>query len=223
MHVVLTREHGHNEKLKAWLPDDAVVNEVPLTHTHYFDVNEVRATIMASDFAGRFKALVVTSARSARYVAAAKDALAEGALVLSVGAATTRALDGETTDVDVEGEGGALELAAEIFDGPVLLLGASTMRRELPTILRARGLEVTKLACYETLPTTLSAADEVLLRRADVVLIGAPSAWHVAEGFIDPRTWVIVPGATTGDEVRRFHEHVFVGWGPDLLEHLRAL
>ena len=223
MHVVLTREHGHNEPLKAWLPENAVINEVPLTLTRYFDVEKVRATIMASDLAGSYKALVVTSARSARYVAAVKDALGEGAQVLSVGAATSRALDDETTDVDVEGDSGASQLASEIEEGPVLLLGAATSRRELPALLRARGIDVTKLACYETLPATLSGAGEKLLRRADVVFIGAPSAWHVAEGFIDPRTWIVVPGATTASEVRRSHEHVIVGWGPSLAEHLRAL
>jgi len=223
MHVVLTREHGHNEPLKAWLPDDAVINEVPLTLTHYFDIEKVRATIMTSAVAGSYRALVVTSARSARYVAAVKDALSEGARVLSVGAATSRAIDDEMSDVDVEGESGASQLASEIEEGPVLLLGAATSRRELPALLRARGIDFTKLACYETLPATLSAADERLLRRADIVFIGAPSAWHVAEGFIDPRTWIVVPGETTGAEVRRSHAHVFVGWGPELLEHLRAL
>jgi len=223
VHVVLTREHGHNESLKAWLPEGALVHEVPLTLTHYFDVEDVRAASMASDFAGRYQALVVSSARSARYVAAVKGALSEGAIVLSVGEATTRALSDEMSDVDIEGDGGAAQLASDIAEGPVLLLGATTPRRELPSALRSRGIEVTKLACYETLPATLSGADEELLRRADIVFIGAPSAWRVAEGFIDARTWVVVPGATTANEVRRSHEHVFVGWGPSLLEHLRAL
>jgi len=33
----------------------------------------------------------------------------------------------------------------------VLLLGATSMRGELETALRARGLEVVVVACYETL------------------------------------------------------------------------
>jgi uroporphyrinogen-III synthase len=223
MHVVLTREHGHNDRLKTLLPDDAIVNEVPLTFTHYFDVDQVRAKIVARDDVGDFKVLVVTSARSARYVGAVKEVLSKDALLVSVGSATTRALDDETTDVDVEGESGASELASSITEGPVLLLGAATSRRELASALRAKGIEVMKLACYETLPAVLSAGDKQLLRRADVVFIGAPSAWHVAEGFIDPRTWVIVPGATTAEEVRRSHENVVEGWGPSVVEHLRAL
>jgi hypothetical protein len=82
---------------------------------------------------------------------------------------------------------------------------------------------VTKVACYETLPAVLSAEDERQLRAADVVLIGAPSAWQVAEGIVEARAWVAVPGATTGDEVRRSHERVIEGWGPGLKEHLRTL
>ncbi|HVB51247.1 MAG TPA: uroporphyrinogen-III synthase [Acidimicrobiales bacterium] len=223
MRVVLTREQGHNEDQRTWLPDDTLVTEVPLTTTHYFDVNHVRRELLNTNHVGAIKVLVVTSGRSARYVAAAKEALSEGALVLSVGTATTLALGDAVSTTDADDEGGALRLAAEIVEGPVLLIGATTMRSELPSALRARGIEVTKVACYETLPAVLSVEDERQLRGADVVFIGAPSAWQVAEGLIEARAWVVVPGATTGAEVRRSHERVIEGWGPGLKEHLRTL
>ncbi|HEY5112007.1 MAG TPA: uroporphyrinogen-III synthase [Acidimicrobiales bacterium] len=223
MRVVLTREHGHNEPQRTWLPDDAIVTEVPLTTTHYFDVNRVREELLKTKHAGAFKVLVVTSGRSARYVAAAREALSEGALELSVGSATALALGDAVASADAEDEGGALRLDSEIEEGPALLLGATTMRGELPAALRARGIEVTKVACYETLPAVLSGDDVRQLRDADVVLIGAPSAWQVAEGLVEARAWVAVPGPTTSAEVRRSHERVIEGWGPDLKEHLRTL
>ncbi len=52
--------------------------------------------------------------------------------------------------MDVVGTAGAQELSGDIDEGPVLLLGAAAMREELSEQLRARGIEVEHLACYET-------------------------------------------------------------------------
>ncbi len=180
MKVVLTREAGANEPQRAWLPVDAVVSEVPLTRTRFFDDEEVHAELQRLAHVGAYQALVVTSARSALYVGLARPALAPGGRVLTVGAATARAIENEDVEVDVVGEGGALALAPEIAEGPVLVLGATTMHAELADELVARGVEVTTLACYETLPALLSEAEMDTLRAADVVLVGAPSAWRVA-------------------------------------------
>jgi uroporphyrinogen-III synthase len=221
--VVVTRERGSNAELIKWLPDDVSVSEVPLTTTRYFDTHEVRDTLLASQHFGHFRALVVTSARSALYVALARDALAPGGTVLSVGTATARALENEDVDVDVVGDTGVVDLDAEIADGPVLLLGAAAMREELATSLVERGVVVEKLACYETIPAVLTSSEEIELREADVVFIGAPSAWLVASIYLDPRTWVIVPGSTTASVVTRRHERVIVGWGPALKDRLLDL
>jgi uroporphyrinogen-III synthase len=147
----------------------------------------------------------------------------DGGSVLSVGSATARALESGDVEVDVVGGGGGLDLAPTITEGPVLLLGAATMRDELAVALRDRGVEVTVLTCYETLPAVLTSDDEASLRDADVVFIGAPSAWLVAKAFVPANAWVVVPGATTADTVRRQHERVIEGWGPELQEHLLAL
>ena len=140
---------------------------------------------------------MVTSARSALYVALAREALAPGARVLTVGTATARALEEEDVVVDLTGEGGAGDLAEEISAGPVLVLGAATMREELRDALVVRGIEVEHLACYETVPAELTPSDESNLREADVAFIGAPSAWRVAAAFIEPACWVVVPGPST--------------------------
>jgi len=223
--VVVTREQGHNESLTSWVPEGVTVNEVPLTTTRFFDADEVLTSLRANEHYGAFRSLVVTSARSALYVAVAREGLVDGGSVLSVGSATARALESENVDVDVDvvGESGAGDLAPEIAEGPVLLLGAATMRDELTTALEGRGVHVTLLACYETVPAVLTGDDETTLRDADVVFIGAPSAWLVARAFVADSAWVIVPGATTGDAVRRDHERIIEGWGPDLREHLLAL
>jgi uroporphyrinogen-III synthase len=221
--VVVTRERGHNAELISWLPDDALVSEVPLTTTRYFDTREVLDSLRASDNFGHFRALVVTSARSALYVALAREALMPGGTVLSVGTATARALETEDVDVDVVGDAGVVDLDAEIADGPVLLLGAASMREELATKLEDRGVVVEKLTCYETVPAVLTPAEELELREADVIFVGAPSAWLVAMAYVDPRSWVVVPGSTTAGVVGRHHERVIEGWNPSVKEHLAAL
>jgi uroporphyrinogen-III synthase len=223
MRVVVTRERGYNKDLVSWVPEDASVSEVPLTTTRYFDSHEVQNTLHASQHFGHFRALVVTSARSALYVALAREALAPGGTVLSVGTATARALENEDVDVDVVGDTGVVDLDVEIADGPVLLLGAAAMREELSTSLASRGVEVEKLTCYETNPAVLTPDEEIELREADVVFIGAPSAWLVASSYVDPQTWIVVPGSTTESIVGRRHERVIVGWGPALKDRLLAL
>jgi len=79
------------------------------------------------------------------------------------------------------------------------------------------------VACYETSPLVLHASDEQTLRDGDVVFIGAPSAWSVAQGLVRGDALVVVPGATTGEIVRQSHDRVLEGWGPHLREQLAAL
>lgn len=223
MRVVLTREAGHNSEFAAWVPEDASLEEVPLTETRFFEGDKFLESLRADDLYGEYRALVVTSARSALYVGLAREALHEGGTVLSVGTATAAALEDEDVEVDVVGSSGAAELAPTIHEGPVLLLGAAQMRDELSNALRARGITVTTLACYETVPATLGAEDKRLLREADVVFIGAPSAWRVAKEFVTDAAWVVVPGVTTATEVKFAHDRVLEGWGPTLREQLNAL
>ena len=223
MRVVVTRELGHNETLKSWLPEGASVSEVPLTTTRYLDAQEVLSNLRASENYGAFGSLVVTSARTALYVALAREALAKGGSVLSVGTETARALENEDVEVDVVGESGAIDLAPHITAGPVLILGAATMRDALPTALGEHGITVETLTCYETLPAVLSPEDEAALGAADVVFIGAPSAWLVASAHVSDASWVVVPGTTTRDAVKKSHERVLVGWGANLRELLPAL
>ena len=223
VHVVLTRERGSNDSLASWLPDGVTVSEVPLTMTRFYDSDEVLEELKGCDEFGKYRALVVTSARSALYVTLARSALSPGGRVVSVGSATARALEIDDLASDVVGEGGAMDLLREIDEGPVLILGAATMRPGLALALKARGITVTTLTCYETVPAVLSDHDEAELRRADVVFIGAPSAWKVAVSFVGVDTWVVVPGTTTGEYVGRDHARVIEGWGSELREHLRAL
>ncbi len=95
MRVVLTRERGHNDELCSWIPPGWDVREVPVTTTEFYDESRVRESLAASPHRGEFRALVVTSARSALYVNAARAFLAPGAHVLSVGTQTARALENE--------------------------------------------------------------------------------------------------------------------------------
>ncbi len=69
----------------------------------------------------------------------------------------------------------------------------------------------------------LDPAEIESLRDADVVFIGAPSAWAVAREFVRTAAWVVVPGASTGAVVRDDHPRVLEGWGPDLRTRLAEL
>jgi hypothetical protein len=100
------------------------------------------------------------------------------------------------------------------------MLGAAAMREELAAALRAKGLEVVCIACYETVGLTLTPGDVERVRDADVLFIGAPSSWAVARQHVRDATWVVVPGAPTGDAVRLDHERVIEGWGSDLRTRL---
>jgi uroporphyrinogen-III synthase len=220
MRVVLTREKGFNDELRAWLPDDVVVDEVPLTTTHYFDVDDVIAGLRQESRFATFAALVASSGRCARYVPKAREALRDGGVVLAVGDATARALRDTNVVVDVVGQGSAVNLAPSVDEGPVLLLGAAMPRDELRVALESKGIDVVALACYETLSALLRQSDEQALQRGDVIFIGAPSAWAVAQGLVRQDALVVVPGATTAEVVRASHDNVIEGWGPDLKARL---
>jgi uroporphyrinogen-III synthase len=221
--VVVTREAGRNDSLRELLPAGASVEEVPLTRTLFIDVADVGRELKASSAYGTFGALVLTSERSVSYVGVALAASLPDVEVYSVGPVTTGALVDRGVKVTRESDGTADTLAAYIERGPVLLIGATSMRTELASALRADGLEVLTVACYETTGVDLSEGDKQRVRDADVVFIGAPSAWAVARELIAETTWVVVPGASTGAEVRKDHSRVIEGWGNDLRERLADL
>jgi uroporphyrinogen-III synthase len=200
-----------------------MVREIPLTTTRFYDSDEVMSVLRESHYFGQFRYLVVTSARSALYASLAKEALGLHGAVLVVGTATAHALEEESVDVGLIGEGGAEDLGPAINEGPVLLLGAVGMRDELERELLRRGLVVETLACYETLAADLSQADQAAIADADVVFIGAPSAWSVAQDFVRAQSLVVVPGSTTAAAVRRSHANLLEGWGPQLREVLGSL
>lgn len=223
MNVVVTREAGKNDPLLAWLPPEATVTEVPLTTTTYFDLDDVSVALDESPGNGKYHSLVVTSERSADYVEMALRASAPDVEIFSVGPTTTTALESRHVKVFAQGDGSADSLAPRLARGPVLLLGATSMREELGAALRAKGLEVVAIACYETVGALLEKSGKETLRDADVLFIGAPSAWAVARENVGPDTWVVVPGASTGAVVRVEHPRVIEGWGPHLRTRLAEL
>jgi len=223
VNIVVTREDGKNDTLMAWLPTGVTVDEVPLTTTLYFDPDDVRAVLATSTANGTFRSLVVTSERAADYVEIALHASTSDVEVFVVGPTTSSALSTRGIRVHVRGDGSADALAPHVSRGPVLVLGAQSMREELITILREKDLEVETIACYETVGLSLDSSDAATVRNADVIFIGAPSAWMVAREYVKSDAWVIVPGATTGATVRLDHPQVIEGWGPQLKARLAEL
>jgi uroporphyrinogen-III synthase len=223
MKIVTTRERGHNDALRGWLPEEAHVDEVPLTTTIYLDEEVVANAVRVTPAFGSFRALVVTSARSARFATSALAALSHNAEIFSVGPSTTKALIEREITVRAQATGASIDLVRQIIRGPVLVIGAATMRDELSDALRERDFDVTSITCYETATTPPDDAGAQLLRDADVVFVGAPSTWTVAQSFVRSDAWVVVPGPTTGVIVREQHERVIEGWGPSLRERLNVL
>ncbi|MDE3064106.1 MAG: uroporphyrinogen-III synthase [Acidobacteriota bacterium] len=223
MLIVLTREAGMNAQLREWVGDAGDVVEAPLTRTAYREVTEVAREIEASGLAGAFASLVVTSARVEPYVATALAALAEGAEVFSVGPATTQMLQGQGARVAAESTSRAQRLEDDITRGPVLFVGARDPREELPRALADKGLVVVPVVAYETVAVEVDEDVAWLLARADVVVIGAPSAWSVARTYVASSSWVVVPGETTAEAVRHDHARVVVAWGEGLGEVLGTL
>jgi len=221
--IVLTREAGRDDAPATTYPDGAHVDHVPLTTTRYRAVDEVERELRSLAAYGAYRALVITSARSADYVAAARNALASDGQVFSVGPATTQMLMDRGVGSAVQASTRALDLADAIAGGPVLMVGAAAMRDELPAALGARGIDVARVGVYETLPLELVGESIEVLREGDVVVIGAPSAWSVAREHVADRAWVVVPGPTTAGTVRRDHERVVESHGQPLRQLLAAL
>lgn len=222
MRVVLTREAGRNTEMTSWLPEGAEVVEVPLTETFYLDRTEVERRLDAVATEVRWASLVITSARASRYVDLALARCASGVEVFSVGPKTTRALTSSGATVRAQSVGGAVDLSRQIRRGPVALVGAATMRPELADDLRTRGFVVATIACYETRPVVPDAVGRAALAGADVVFIGAPSAWSGAKDLVPDAAWVVVPGASTARTVRVDHARVLEGWGPSLRTRLQT-
>jgi uroporphyrinogen-III synthase len=221
--VVVTREAGHGDALHSWLPVGADVVEVPVTVTHYEEPDTLVRAARALPDAGAYAVLAVTSARAADAVALVRPVVAPDSEVASVGPATSAALRARGVVVTVEGVGGAAELADVIERGPVLVVAARDAREELAQRLTQRHLAVARLACYDTRPREPDAAGAAALARADVVLVGAPSAWAVARAYVSASAWVVVPGATTARAVAADHARVLEGWDPSLRERLAML
>ena len=222
MRVVVTREAGRGAAVRSWLPVDAEVVEVPLTVTHYEEPDTLLRAARDLPHAGTYAVLAVTSARAADAAALVRPAVAPDSVVASVGPATSAALRARGLVVGVEGTGGAAELADVIERGPVLVLAARDAREELVARLMVRRLAVERLACYETRPREPDASGVAALASADVVLVGAPSAWAVARAHVGESAWVVVPGATTARAVSADHSRVLEGWDSTLRERLAA-
>lgn len=220
--VALTREVGHNEELRAWLPDEAEVVEVPLTETRFVDGEFVDEQLDELRARHDWRTIVVSSARAARFVPHVLARVTAPVEVMSVGPSTTRALADLGVAVAVQSLGGAVELSGQVRDGAVLLIGAASMRPELAEALRATGRSVDVVSVYHTESVDLSDQRRDELGRCDVVVIGAPSAWAVARGFVRADAWVVVPGATTARAVRADHDRVITGWDASLRERLSS-
>jgi uroporphyrinogen-III synthase len=214
--AVLTREAGYNAELRQWIGDAADVVEAPLTRTSYRDVEEVACDIDATGRAGAFAALVVTSVRARPYVAASVARLSEGARVYAVGPSTARMLQEEGVAATGGAPGRAADLAPLIAEGPVLYVGARERREELGAALEHKGVTFVPVVAYDTVAAEVDDGVAWLLARADVVVIGAPSAWNVARTYVSSSSWVVVPGATTAAAVKRDHAKVIEAWGAEL-------
>ncbi|MDE3007496.1 MAG: uroporphyrinogen-III synthase [Acidobacteriota bacterium] len=218
--VALTREEGANDRLRDFLDESWDVVEVPATQTSYLSDDVFDASLHALDLATDTPWLVATSARGARYVARAVRTLKVTPRVACVGARTAQAVEALSTHVDLVGEAGAAALAP-FLDGEVVIVGALERRDELAQLLRSRDVKVVDVTCYETVARELSPSEQLALGASDVVFVGAPSAWRVLRPWVAHDTLVVVPGATTAEEVGARYE-VLQGWDDALRGRLAS-
>jgi uroporphyrinogen-III synthase len=199
------------------------VREVPVTRTTLTARDEVRKEIAASTWAGDYQTIVLSSARATPYVDVALDYAVSSPVFGAVGRVTKKSLENLGYVVALAPEvSNARALGALVAKGPVLFVGARNPRPELEESVRAKGFEFFAATCYETTPLNLSPDEEAILKEADVIIIGAPSAWQAAKPFVSASTWVVVPGETTADEIRGEHERVRVAWGTELRPFLET-
>lgn len=217
MRVVVTREHGRNDDLRGWLPDEAHVFEVPATTTKPLKVSEVARQLAAQREPVAW--IVVTSARASE---AALEVVRRwpGARVAAVGERTASSLSDRGVRVHLVGTGGVNSLAAAIDGGGVVSVGARDTRPELALALGARGIGCAHVAAYETRARELSVEEVELLARADVVSVGAPSAWAVVGPHVSREALLLVPGATTRAAIPPDRE-VLEGWDSALATRVR--
>jgi uroporphyrinogen-III synthase len=208
--VVLTREPPRNDVLRAALGGLAEVVEVPLTATAFRTEQSV-AEELAAKVTTAPACVVVTSSRSARFVAAALAVSNPDAPLIVVGedsAASVRGAVGDRRNIVVAPGRSATSVAQCVPDGPALALSAAHPRPELDAELARRGIELVRVACYSTIPVRLVLEQREVLAAADVVVVAAPSAWAVARSVVSHDATVVALGMTTADAVARDHLHV---------------
>ena len=221
--IALTRERGRNEGLRLLIGERADVVEIPLTTTYFRLEAEVEVELRSLHTSSQFRSLVVTSARCAPYVMLTKEVRDATCEIFSVGPATTEALERLGLEVTRESLDTALDLAQFITEGPVLLLAATAGRVELRKALSDLSLDPQLVECYSTRDAKLDEGEKEQLRHANVVIIGAPSAWLTARTLVDDLAWVLVPGTTTFDVVKSDHQRVLVGWGDNFASAWREI
>lgn len=229
--VVLTREATRNRELATALANDARIVEVPLTTTEFRTTEEITRELNSLSHQGQYQTVAVTSARAARFVPVALLFASPDARVAVVGRATREAVlavDGIDAQrvVDVPASPDSASLAKTIERGPVLFLRAQRVGTDLADVLAAKNMELDSIVCYQTLERHLNFSDRRRLRRAEIVVISAPSAWAVARRYVRTETLIVVSGDTTADAVLVDHALVRVAASPhvsDVAELVRQL
>lgn len=198
--VVITRAAEQADELAALV---RAVGAVPVVMP-LVTIESVPAEVdrLGSEDPVGFDWLVVTSPNGARaYTAAHRSAPAN---VAAVGTATADALrlgGVEVTFVPVrQNAEGLLDELPGHAAGNVLLVQAEAAEPTVADGLRARGLAVTAVRPYRTVPVRPSAADQLAALSADAVLFASGSAaraWHDVFGSSAPALVVSIGPRTT--------------------------
>lgn len=218
--VALTREPPFNDELRDALSSTVRITEIPLTRTVYCSHTIIVDELASHPRRDTFATLAITSARAAQYLECALAFAADDAVVAVLGRATMNAVlaaGAVSADrvVALAQEENAAALGALIERGPVLALSANNPRPELRTAVLAKGLVFDEVVCYSTQSVELTKSERRGLRRAQVVVIGAPSAWNVARHEVSPHAVVVTWGETTASAVRADHAVVRVAKSSD--------
>jgi uroporphyrinogen III methyltransferase/synthase len=139
-----------------------------------------------------------------------------GATVAAIGPGTARALAERGIRADVVPERFVAESLAASLEGfmirRALIARAAQARDVLPDALRARGVEVTVVALYDTLAEPLSAEELDRARAADYITFTSSSTvrFFLAVGELGPSTRIASIGPVTSATLREhgYEPHV---------------
>jgi uroporphyrinogen-III synthase len=210
--VALTREAGANDKLAALLPASEVeCVEIPCIA---FGPGEDSPSLSAA--LTKYDSIILTSPQAAVvFLAAWQEAGKPKVRLATVGKGTSKPLKAAGLEPVFEPSDSTAETLAKELPlslGPKVLYPSSAIAENtLVKGLEARGLSVTRLSTYDTVPATWTEEQLRLAKSVDLVTFASPSTVRVWAERVGTTQQAVVIGPTSAKACRS------AGWEEDCI------